>query len=100
MNDIEMTELEIIEHMYADKNNKFFDYLSFKTKIEAEYFLHDNGLEEDTNGAFYRPGTYILNHGENDRPEYRIRKYKDSYYIKKYFFYIPGDLFAPKDYIL
>jgi len=74
--------------------------LSFKTKSEALNYLRSiPELEESTKrpGIFWRRGTYYLNHGEYDRPEYSVRRYKDGWGIHVAYFYYPGTFYAPKD---
>ena len=44
-------------------------------------------------------GTYYLNHGEYERPDYTVRKLrgKNGYYIHAGYFYYSGTFFARKN---
>jgi hypothetical protein len=74
--------------------------LSFPTKKEAlEYLRSIDELEESskTPGVFWETGTYYLSHGEYERPDYRVRRYKDGWGVHATYYYYAGTLYAPKD---
>ena len=74
--------------------------LSFETKAEALEFLRSKDTLDESQkkpGIFWSSGTYVLNHGEYDRPEYLPRRYKDGWGIHVKHFYYVGTFYAPED---
>lgn len=73
--------------------------LSFSTKAEAlEYLRSIPELQESSKGGvFWGTGTYYLAHGEYERPDYRVRRYKDGWGIHVTHYYYGGTLYAPED---
>jgi hypothetical protein len=75
---------------------------TFKSREQLTEFL-DNlaGLKLSKKNVapfntFYFPcGTYYLNHGEYEQPEYTICKYKDGWGVYVKFFYYNGTHNAP-----
>lgn len=78
--------------------------LSFKTKKEAEKFLHDNPHLDYYEGSrtleqsWEQKGRYYTySRGEYCRPDYVLRRYKDGWGVKIRYYYYCDTLFAPKD---
>jgi hypothetical protein len=74
--------------------------LSFATKKEAlEYLRAIPQLEESAKrpGVFWETGTYYLSHGEYERPDYCVRRYKDGWGVHMTHYYYAGTLYAPED---
>lgn len=67
---------------------------TFKTKKECREYLNElteAGLLVDSgSGYWYERGTYVLQYGEYDRPDYRPVRYKDGWGIKVVYYYHPG----------
>lgn len=66
-------------------------YMTFESANQARDFLQqfvDAGLlDQLDNRTYTQGGTYVLSHGEIDRPDYVIQKYKDGFKIKRKFYY-------------
>jgi len=53
--------------------------LTFNSKKEAEEYLIDLGITDNFKGSTWASdGQYILDHGEYERPEYQIRKVRNT----------------------
>jgi hypothetical protein len=74
--------------------------LSFKTEKDAlEYLRAENGLMESpvNPGVFWDKGKYYPSRGEYERPDYRVRRYKDGWGIHATYYYFAGTPHAPKN---
>ena len=76
--------------------------LSFKTKKEAERFMHSKNLWyfegfASQEQSWSVSGMYVYSYGEFARPEYVVRRYKDGWGIKIIYFYDYDIIFAPKN---
>jgi hypothetical protein len=70
--------------------------LSFKSKKSLVKYLIDVGLEQSINEKyFFETGTYCLNHGEYDRPDYIPRRYKDGWGVHVQYYYYAGTIYQP-----
>ena len=74
---------------------------TFKTKKECREYLDklvQAGLLVDSgNGLWYERGTFVLQHGEYDRPDYKPVRYKGGWGIKAIYHYYCGSYRASQD---
>ena len=75
----------------------------FSAREDAENFLLKNGMEKSSSGKlFFTTGTYYLNHGEYERPDYKIKKIrsKNLYAIWASYYYYPNTFYARQDHFM
>jgi hypothetical protein len=73
--------------------------LVFRTRQEARDYLISRGLVQwsANPNVFWAPGAYICAHGEYERPDYQVVRYKDGWGVKVIHYYYRGTLNVPKD---
>lgn len=72
----------------------------FKTEKEAVKYMStlvDLGLVDSHNNGYSISIPYYLEHGEYERPDYRVTKYKEGWGIKKVYFFYAGSLNVSED---
>ena len=69
----------------------------FNSKAELIEWLERNGFWQLSNGSWYFSGRYDLSHGEYERPDYTLRKYRCGWSLHAKYYYFPGTFYAKED---
>ena len=67
---------------------------SFETKQDAVNHIEQCGFDQLDHRTFTTSGTYVLGHGEMDRPDIIVSRYKDGWGFTHNPYFFAGTLYA------